>query len=60
MCRPDEKLTKKNGFIVRPCGKFVLHHKSMLNDPTLMPRRLEAKENIFEIIMPWVPEYEAE
>jgi hypothetical protein len=27
-----------------------------LNDPTLQPRKLEASENIFEIIMPWVPD----
>jgi hypothetical protein len=39
---------------VKPCGKFFLHHKSLLNDPTLQPRKLEKDENIFDIIMPWV------
>jgi hypothetical protein len=39
---------------VKPCGKFFLHYKSLLNDPTLQPRKLEKDENIFDIIMPWV------
>jgi hypothetical protein len=47
---------KKTKFKVKPCGKFYLHHKSHLNDPTLQPRRLDASENIFDIILPWVPE----
>jgi hypothetical protein len=47
---------KKTKFKCKPCGKFFLHHKSHLNDPTLQPRKLEASENIFEIIMPWLPE----
>ena len=33
-----------------------MHHKSLLNDPTLQPRKLEKDENIFDIIMPWVQE----
>lgn len=47
---------KKTKFQVKPVGKFFLHHKSHLNDPTLQPRKLEASENIFEIIMPWIPD----
>ena len=47
---------KKTKFNVKPVGKFFLHYKSHLNDPTLQPRKLEASENIFEIIMPWVPD----
>jgi hypothetical protein len=33
---------------------------SHLNDPSLQPRKLDATENIFEIIMPWLPEYKEE
>jgi len=33
---------------------------SHLNDPSLQPRKLEASENIFEIIMPWLPEFKQE
>lgn len=51
---------KKTKFKVKPCGKFYLHHKSHLNDPTLQPRRLDASENIFDIILPWVPEQKQE
>lgn len=49
-------MIKKTKFNVKPVGKFFLHHKSLLNDPTLQPRKLEASENIFEIIMPWIPD----
>lgn len=51
---------KKTKFKVKPCGKFFLHHKSHLNDPTLQPRKLEASENIFDIIMPWLEELKGE
>lgn len=51
---------KKTKFTVRPCGKFFLHHESHLNDPTLQPRKLDASENIFDIIMPWLPEQKQE
>lgn len=51
---------KKTKFTVKQCGKFYLHHMSHLNDPTLQPRKLEATENLFEIIMPWVPEEKQE
>lgn len=51
---------QKTKFKVKPCGKFFLHHKSHLNDPTLQPRRLEAHENIFDIIMPWLPDLKKE
>ena len=51
---------KKNSFKVKPCGKFFLHHKSHLNDPTLQPRKLDATENIFDIIMPWLPDQRKE
>ena len=47
---------KKTKMGVKIVGKFFLHPKSHLNDPTLMPRRLEQNENIFEIIMPWQEE----
>lgn len=45
---------------VKQCGKFKLHYKSHLNDPTLQPRRLEMGENIFEIIMPWLEDLQKE
>jgi len=45
---------KKTKFKVKQVGKFFLHHKSHLNDPTLQPRKLDASENIFDIIMPWL------
>lgn len=32
----------------------------MLNDPILQPRKLEKHEDIFDIIMPWVPDYNKE
>lgn len=51
---------KKTKFTVKACGKFHLHYMSMLNDPLLQPRKLEASENIFDIIMPWLPEYKQE
>ena len=51
---------KKTKFTVKKCGNFYLHYLSHLNDPTLQPRKLEASENIFDIIMPWVPEYKKE
>ena len=51
---------KKTSFKVRPCGRFFLHHKSHLNDPTLQPRKLDATENIFDIIMPWLPDLRKE
>lgn len=51
------KMTK---FKCKPCGKFFLHHKSHLNDSTLQPRKLETSENIFDIIMPWIPELKKE
>lgn len=47
-------------FKCKPCGKFFLHHKSHLNDSTLQPRKLESSENIFDIIMPWIPELRKE
>lgn len=52
----NDGVIKKTKFTVKPVGKFFLHHKSHLNDPTLQPRKLEASENIFEIIMPWIPD----
>lgn len=51
---------KKTSFSVKTCGKFKLHWKSHLNDPTLQPRRLEADENIFQIIMPWLEDFQIE
>lgn len=51
---------KRTKFKVKPVGKFFLHHKSQLNDPTLQPRKLDASENIFDIIMPWLPEQKEE
>ena len=63
--KSDKKLQKdgsikKTPYKCKEVGKgkekFYLHHKSLLNDPTLQPRKLEASENIFEIIMPWVPD----
>lgn len=51
---------KKTKFKCKPCGKFFLHHKSHLNDPTLQPRKLDASENLFEIIMPWLPDQKLE
>jgi len=56
---PDGTM-KKTSFKVKPCGKFFLHHKSHLNDPTLQPRKLDATENIFDIIMPWLPDQRKE
>ena len=50
----EDGVIKKTKFNVRACGKFFLHYKSLLNDPTLQPRKLEASENIFDIIMPWL------
>ena len=47
-------------FRVKQVGKLRLHYKSHLNDPTLQPRRLEGNENIFDIIMPWLPDKEKE
>lgn len=52
--------TTQSKISVRSCGNFKLHHLSLLNDPTLKPRRLEADENIFEIIMPWLEEQRQE
>lgn len=45
---------------VKQVGKFFLHPKSMLNDPILQPRKLEKTEDIFDIIMPWVPDFNKE
>lgn len=50
----QDGVIKKTKFNVKSVGKFFLHHKSHLNDPTLQPRKLEASENIFDIIMPWI------
>ena len=47
-------------FKCKPCGKFFLHYKSHLNDSTLQPRKLETSENIFDIIMPWIPDQKKE
>ena len=42
--------------LVKRVGNFYLHHKSLLNDPILQPRKLDTTEDIFEIIMPWLPD----
>jgi hypothetical protein len=41
-------------------GRNVKHELSLWKDETLVPRPLEAGENIFEIIMPWVKEQQAD
>ena len=52
----DDKMKMHGKFQMKKCGDFYLHHKSLLNDPTLKPRTLGLGESLFEIILPWVPD----
>lgn len=58
--------TSKRGLVqgklreVKECGKFYLHPRSLLNDPILQPRKLTNEEDIFDIVMPWLEDYEKE
>jgi len=66
-CSRGKKTLTGTGFVKGRNGKSLLinkkhgkHPLSLWKDETLIPRPLEAKESIFDIIMPWVADQKAE